>query len=66
METPRCRCGHDRDNKFVTADAIHGPLGYLRLMIGGTPTPKKVTFRCTKCNQVFDESEERSVRERYL
>jgi hypothetical protein len=48
---------------MVTAEAEQGILGYIRLMIGGTPTPSRVKFRCRDCNQVFDESVDPKVRE---
>ena len=60
-----CRCGHGRDHKMVTVETEHGVLGMIRLIIGGTPTPRKVRFRCSTCNQVFDESTERAVCERH-
>ena len=50
---------------MVTVETEHGVLGMIRLIIGGTPTPRKVRFRCSTCNQVFDESTERAVCERH-
>ncbi len=61
-----CRCGHGRDHKLVIVDADHGVLGYVRLMIGGTPIPRKVKFRCSRCGEVFDESEELAVRQLHV
>jgi hypothetical protein len=60
-----CRCGHGRDHKMVTAESEHGALGYLRLIIGGTPVPRKVKFRCRQCGQLFDESVDYDVRRQY-
>jgi hypothetical protein len=51
-----CPCGHDREHNMVSPEPEYGILGYVRLMIGGTPTPRYVRFRCRKCNQVFDGS----------
>ncbi len=55
-EKRTCRCGHDRDHTMVSPEPEYGVLGYVRLMMGGTPTPSRVRFRCRSCNQVFDES----------
>ena len=51
---------------MVSAEAVHGVLGYFRLMIGGTPTPKKVNFRCRKCGQLFDSTEDPTERAQLL
>jgi hypothetical protein len=51
---------------MVTAEADHGFLGYLRLMIGGTPTPRRIVFRCRTCQQAFDMSEELEVRRQHV
>jgi hypothetical protein len=51
-----CRCGHDRNHPRVSVEADHGVLGYLRLMIGGTPVPKRIRWRCRVCNEVLGES----------
>jgi hypothetical protein len=65
MSEKTCRCGHDRGHKMVTAESDHSPLGYFRLMIGGTPVPRRVRFRCRTCGQVFDESTDYDVRRQY-
>ena len=46
---------------MVSAETEHGIFGTIVLMIGGTPTPKKVRFRCRDCNQVFDEAVDRET-----
>jgi hypothetical protein len=50
---------------MVSAEAEHGVLGYLRLIIGGTPVPRRVRFRCRTCGQVFEESTDVEVRRQY-
>lgn len=66
MEGRTCKCGHGRKHKRVSVDAEHSVLGYVRLIIGGTPVPKRVKFRCLECGQVFDESAEREVCEQFM
>ena len=51
---------------MVSAEAEYGFLGWIRLIIGGTPTPRVVRFRCRECGQVFDQSTERGVLEQHL
>ena len=46
---------------MVSAETEHGIFGTIVLMIGGTPTPKKVRYRCRVCNQVFDEAVDRET-----
>lgn len=57
MKTDRlCRCGHGIDHPRVSVETEHSPLGYFRLIIGGTPVPKKVRWRCRTCGQTLAES----------
>jgi hypothetical protein len=65
MSLPTCRCGHDRHHKKVSAEAEHGVLGYARLIIGGTPIPKLVRFRCRDCGQVIEETDDPEVRRQH-
>jgi hypothetical protein len=51
---------------MVSAEADHGMLGYLRLMIGGTPVPRRIVFRCRVCHQAFDQSDEMDVRRQHV
>jgi len=51
---------------MVTAETQYGLLGYVRLLIGGTPTPTRIRYRCRVCNQVFDETVDKQVLEQHL
>ena len=53
-----CRCGHGVDHPRVSVETEHGVLGSFRLIMGGTPVPKKIRWRCRVCNQLLGESEE--------
>ncbi len=50
----------------MTAETEYGVLGWVRLIIGGTPTPTLVRWRCRVCNQVFDQTTERQELEQHL
>jgi len=65
-EPRRCRCGHTKDHKKVSPESIHGVFGYLRLMIGGTPVPRMIRFRCRDCDQVIEESTDPRVLGQYM
>jgi hypothetical protein len=66
MEYPTCSCGHRRDHQMVSPEPQYGVLGYVRLMIGGTPTPTRIRYRCRVCNQVFDQTDDPAERQRHL
>ena len=65
-ETPRCKCGTDRDSKFCVIERQYGFFGILYLVWGGTAIPIKVTFRCVKCGAVFESTTRESVCRRYI
>jgi hypothetical protein len=48
-----CRCGHDRSNPLVHPEPKYSFGGWLMLMLGATPTPKRAEFRCSRCQQVL-------------
>lgn len=56
-----CRCGHDRTHPFVTPERSYGVLAWITLFSGASATPKKVTFRCQRCNQVVEESRDPKI-----
>jgi hypothetical protein len=60
-ERPHCKCGTDRDSKYCVVDRDYTFLGTLYLLWGGTSVPRKVTFRCVKCDKAFESSTRRSL-----
>jgi hypothetical protein len=46
---------------MVSAEAEYGVLGYVRLLIGGTPMPTRLRFRCRVCQKVIEESTDPEV-----
>jgi hypothetical protein len=53
-ELPSCPCGTTRESKYAIAEREYSLGGLFYLLWGGTSVPKKVTFRCVKCNKVFE------------
>lgn len=51
---PTCRCGHDRHHFAVHPERTYGFWAWLLLLSGATGTPKKITFRCQRCNEVVE------------
>lgn len=64
-EPKRCRCGHDRDHKRIEAERSYGPMGWVQLLIGVTPDPTHVKFRCGKCGQVVEETSDPGLCAKY-
>jgi hypothetical protein len=61
-----CPCGTTRDDTFAQPEREYTFLGTLYLLWGGTSVPKKVNFRCIKCQRVFDSSDAPAVRRKYI
>ena len=57
-----CGCGHAFDHHMVTAEGEYGVLGWLLMIIGATPTPVRIKYRCRRCDQVFLVTEDPAVR----
>ncbi len=54
---PRCRCGHTKDDFWVSANARYSAWGFVMgvfMGISGT-LPKSIQFQCRKCGQVIEE-----------
>jgi hypothetical protein len=45
-----CPCGHDRNHYMVTAAPTHGLGGWLRIFIGISTRPSKITYHCRRCD----------------
>jgi len=55
-DEPRCVCGHDRNHYMVTASPTHGLGGWLRLFVGISTRPTKITYRCRRCDTPIVET----------
>lgn len=51
-----CDCGYRRDHHFVGEEAEYTAIGWALLIIGITPHPIRVVFRCRRCDFVFGET----------
>jgi hypothetical protein len=47
----RCRCGFDRAHPMVEKEPKYSLLGWLVMMLGATPRPVQVAYRCTRCGR---------------
>lgn len=54
--TTACDCGYRRNHHFVSQVAEYTLVGWVLLMIGVTPHPTRVVFRCRRCDFVFGET----------
>ena len=52
----RCHCGYGRGHHFVSEEAEYTTMGWALLIIGVTPQPTRVVFRCRRCDFVFGQT----------
>lgn len=54
---PVCRCGYDRENFWVSAQARYSFFGFVMGVFMGLSTtlPKSIRFKCRKCGQTVEE-----------
>lgn len=62
----RCRCGYDRHHPFVVRRNQYSKWGWLGLLTGITVRPILVRYECTKCGEIFDETDDPAELERYI
>lgn len=55
---PRCKCGYDKRHPMVSAEPRYDAKGWFWLIMGATPDPVRVVFKCRRCDQVIDESDD--------
>jgi hypothetical protein len=52
MRERKCPCGHTRSHPAVAQDAEYTLWGWIQLsMLGVTPLPDRIEFRCRKCGK---------------
>ncbi|MBT9556574.1 MAG: hypothetical protein IV100_11130 [Myxococcales bacterium] len=62
----RCDCGFTRDHPKVEASPKYKWHGWVLLMMGSTPTPERVLFRCTVCRRSLGASTDPAVLRRHM
>lgn len=55
---PRCKCGHDRTHYMVSAEPQYGIWQLFVVSMGISQKPKSIEYRCRRCDQVFDRTED--------
>lgn len=55
-DEPKCKCGYDRHHTMVSAEPHYDVRGWFWLIMGATPTPVKISFKCRRCDQVIEET----------
>ncbi|MEM8599908.1 MAG: hypothetical protein AAGF99_08305 [Bacteroidota bacterium] len=53
---PTCACGHDRAHAEVRALPRYGAGAMVLLLAGATALPKRLDYRCARCEVVFDQT----------
>jgi hypothetical protein len=52
----RCSCGYRRSHHFVSEEAEYTVIGWVLLIVGVTPQPRRVVYRCRRCDFIFGET----------
>jgi len=55
---PTCSCGYDRSHAKVEKNPSYGPFGWALLMLGATPVPRHVEYKCKKCGESLGTSDD--------
>jgi hypothetical protein len=63
---PRCRCGNDRHSRESSPEREYSLGGAAYLLWGGTSIPRRVNFRCVRCQRVFDSVTAREACRKYV
>jgi hypothetical protein len=63
---PSCRCGTKRTDQHACPELEYTTMGAIYLLWGGTSVPSRVSFRCVKCGEVFDQVTERRFCRAYV
>jgi hypothetical protein len=50
---------------MVTGEGEYGMWGWLLIIVGATPTPVRIRFRCRECDQVITTSDDPEIRRKY-
>lgn len=56
-----CLCGYRRSHHFVSDEAEYTAVGWVLLIIGVTPQPRRVVSRCRRCDFIFGETRDPRV-----
>lgn len=54
----RCKCGHDRTHYMVSAEPQYGVWQLLVVSMGISQQPRSIEYRCRRCNEVFDRTDD--------
>lgn len=57
-----CPCGTTRHDRHAVPECDYSFLGNLYAAWGGTAIPTRVSFRCIKCDALFDSTKDLRVR----
>ena len=62
-----CRCGHDINHQKVEHKCQYSKFGWFLLTIlGMSAKPKKVSYVCSECNEIIDESTDPKILREYV
>lgn len=61
----RCSCGHDHEHFMVSAENDYTFWGWVLVWTGVSAIPRRVRFRCRDCQEVFAETDDPALCQRY-
>jgi len=62
----KCSCGHDRYHPLVIRKNKYTKWGMFGLLMGVSVKPIFARYQCTKCNEIFDETDDPVELNKYL
>lgn len=62
---PTCSCGHDRNHYMVSPKCSYSGWGWFWVTVMGvSKTPIKAVFRCRRCGEIIEETDDPVVLEK--
>jgi hypothetical protein len=62
----KCSCGHDRHHPLVIRKNKYSKWGMFGLLMGISVKPIFARYQCTKCGEIFDETDDPVELSKYL
>ena len=61
-----CSCGHNRHHALVIRKDKYTRWGFFAMLLGISIRPIFARYQCTRCDEIFDETEDVAELSKYL
>jgi hypothetical protein len=62
----KCSCGFDMSNKHIQHHSEYSNLGWILYWIGISAKPVRVSFKCSKCDEVIESTDNPEILKKYV